>query len=94
MIRERSEMGSENRRLKLGKGQRFTYTVSTLPKLGESFSRWNMSLPTAILSVQSRGNVPFPTLVSTVAKFIVPDWGDRVVFGIGLSYWPARLHRP
>ncbi len=26
----------------------------------------------------------------TVAKFIVPDWGDKVNSGIG--YWPARLH--
>jgi hypothetical protein len=28
-----------------------------------------------------------------VAKFIVPDWGDKVDSGIGLSYRPARLHR-
>jgi hypothetical protein len=26
-----------------------------------------------------------------VAKFIVPDWGDKVDSGIGLSYRPARL---
>jgi hypothetical protein len=25
----------------------------------------------------------------TVAKFIAPDWGDKVNFGIGLSYRPA-----
>ncbi len=25
------------------------------------------------------------------AQFIVPDWGDKVEFGIGLSYRPARL---
>ncbi len=24
---------------------------------------------------------------------IVPDWGDKVDPGIGLSYRPARLHR-
>ncbi len=29
---------------------------------------------------------------STVAEFIDPDWGDKVNSGIGLSYWPARLH--
>jgi hypothetical protein len=28
----------------------------------------------------------------SVAKFIVHDWGDKVDFDIGLSYWPARLH--
>jgi hypothetical protein len=27
------------------------------------------------------------------AKFIVPDWGDKVHDDIGLSYRPARLHR-
>ncbi len=29
-----------------------------------------------------------------VAKFIVPDWGDKVDSGIGLSFRPAtaRLH--
>ncbi len=27
-----------------------------------------------------------------VAKFIVPDWGDKVDSGIGLSYRPARQH--
>jgi hypothetical protein len=27
------------------------------------------------------------------AKFLVPDWGDIVDSGIGLSYRPARLHR-
>ncbi len=26
-------------------------------------------------------------------KFLVPDWGDIVNSGIGLSYRPARLHR-
>ncbi len=29
----------------------------------------------------------------SVAKFIVPDWGDKVDSGTGLSYWSARLHR-
>ena len=30
---------------------------------------------------------------SPVAKFLVPDWGIYVVDnGIGLSYWPTRLH--
>ncbi len=29
----------------------------------------------------------------SVAKFIVPDWGDKVDSGIGLSYLPTRLHR-
>jgi hypothetical protein len=28
-----------------------------------------------------------------VAKFIVPDWGDKVDSGIGLSYGAAKLHR-
>jgi hypothetical protein len=28
-----------------------------------------------------------------VAKFLVPDWGDIVGSGIGLSYRPSRLHR-
>jgi hypothetical protein len=28
-----------------------------------------------------------------VSKFIVPDWGNKVNSGIGLSYRPARLHR-
>jgi hypothetical protein len=29
----------------------------------------------------------------SVAEFIVPDWGDKVNYAIGLSYRPARLHR-
>jgi hypothetical protein len=29
----------------------------------------------------------------TGAEFIVPDWGDKVNSGIGLSYRPARLNR-
>jgi hypothetical protein len=29
----------------------------------------------------------------SVAKFIVPDWGDKVNSGKGLSYLPAKLHR-
>jgi hypothetical protein len=28
----------------------------------------------------------------TEAQFIVPDLGDKVDYGIGLSYWPVRLH--
>ncbi len=31
--------------------------------------------------------------LNPVAKFIVPDWGDKVDYGIGFSYRPARLHR-
>jgi hypothetical protein len=27
------------------------------------------------------------------AQFIVPDWGDKFDYGIGLLYWPVRLHR-
>jgi hypothetical protein len=27
------------------------------------------------------------------AQIIVPDWGDKVDYGMGLSYRPARLHR-
>jgi hypothetical protein len=30
----------------------------------------------------------------SVAKFLVPDWGDKVNSGAGLSYLPARLHWP
>ncbi len=29
----------------------------------------------------------------TLAEFIVPDWGDEVNYGIGLSYRSARLFR-
>jgi hypothetical protein len=29
----------------------------------------------------------------SVAKLIVPDWGDKVDSGIWLSYRPARLYR-
>jgi hypothetical protein len=32
-------------------------------------------------------------LLSSVANFLVPDWGDKVDSGIGLSYGTARLHR-
>jgi hypothetical protein len=28
-----------------------------------------------------------------MAKFIVPDWGDKVDSSLGLSYHPARLQR-
>ncbi len=27
----------------------------------------------------------------TEARFFVPDWGDKVDYGIGLSYWPVFL---
>jgi hypothetical protein len=30
---------------------------------------------------------------SSEAQFIVPDWGDKVNFGIGLSYRSVRPHR-
>jgi hypothetical protein len=30
---------------------------------------------------------------NSVATFLVPDWGDKVNSGIGLSYRPAMLHR-
>jgi hypothetical protein len=42
---------------------------------------------TNMLTVQRR-----PSIYS-VAKFIVPDWEDKVNSGIGLSYRQARLHR-
>ncbi len=29
---------------------------------------------------------------SPVAKFIVPDWGVKVDFGVGLLYRPTRIH--
>ncbi len=32
-------------------------------------------------------------ILCTVAKFIVPDRGDKVDSGIELSYLPGRLHR-
>ncbi len=31
--------------------------------------------------------------MTTVAKFIAPDWEDKVDSGIGLSYRLAMLHR-
>jgi hypothetical protein len=31
--------------------------------------------------------------VATEARFIVSDWGDKVEYGIELSYRPVRLHR-
>jgi hypothetical protein len=30
--------------------------------------------------------------MSAEAQFIVPIWGDKVDYGIGLSYRPTRLH--
>jgi hypothetical protein len=30
-------------------------------------------------------------MICPVAEFIVPDWGDKVDFGIELSYRPASL---
>ncbi len=30
--------------------------------------------------------------VSSIEKFIVSDWGDKIGYGIGLSYRPASLH--
>ncbi len=32
-------------------------------------------------------------LLVAEAKFLVPDWGKIVDYGIRLSYRPARLHR-
>ncbi len=32
------------------------------------------------------------SLSSPAAKFIVPDGGNKVNSGVGLSYWPTRLH--
>jgi hypothetical protein len=41
------------------------------------------------------GHVPVKLLKGyiLVAKFIVPDWGDKVDSGIGYPHQPARLHR-
>jgi hypothetical protein len=33
-----------------------------------------------------------PLVLQPVVKFIVPDWGDKVDSGMGLSHGPARLH--
>jgi hypothetical protein len=30
------------------------------------------------------------TVHNSVAKFIVPDWGDKLNSGLGLSYRPSR----
>jgi hypothetical protein len=38
------------------------------------------------------GRRGYDIYVSCIAKFIVPDWGDKANSGIGLSYRPARLH--
>jgi hypothetical protein len=35
--------------------------------------------------------LPFRKLTPE-AQFIVPDWGNKVDYGIGLSYRPVRLH--
>jgi hypothetical protein len=42
----------------------------------------------------SFGNVKKCYLDYSVAKFYVPNWGDKVNSGIGLSYRPAGLYRP
>jgi hypothetical protein len=42
--------------------------------------------------VESSLNIRY-CIQDPVAKFIVPDWVEKVDFGIGLSYRPARLHR-
>ncbi len=43
---------------------------------------------------KDEGGGPFGTrstfMGRTVAKFIVPDWGEKVNSGIGLTYRPAR----
>jgi hypothetical protein len=31
-------------------------------------------------------------ITTTEVQYIVPDWGDKVDYGIGLSYRPAKLH--
>ncbi len=33
------------------------------------------------------------TIWTTEVRFLVPDWGDKVDSGIGLSYRPAKLNR-
>jgi hypothetical protein len=30
--------------------------------------------------------------LTSEAQFRVPDWGDKVDYGIGMSYRPVRLH--
>ncbi len=32
-------------------------------------------------------------MIGAEGQFIVPDYGDKVDYGIGLSYWLVRLHR-
>jgi hypothetical protein len=95
MIRERSEIGSEKRRLRTGRRSEVYLYLHKLTGEGREFFTvwWNMSLPTATVRVQSRGNVQFPALVITAAEFIVPDWGDKVDYGIWVLYRPARLYR-
>ncbi len=32
-----------------------------------------------------------PVIIQPDAQFIIPDWGDKVDYGIGLPYRPVRL---
>ncbi len=50
-------------------------------------------LPSGLLLLKSPLTYTRSRSTGTVAKFIVPDWEDKVAAGIGLSYRPARIHR-
>jgi hypothetical protein len=47
---------------------------------------------TGVLGPVTRDISPVTSEINPVAEFIDPDRGDKVNFGRGLSYWPARLN--
>ncbi len=65
----------------------------SLTKLSLAGKKLNYSRPGRVWSVTSRlGTGKRLTIFYSVAKFTVPDCGDKVDSGIGLSYRPARLY--
>jgi hypothetical protein len=62
--------------------------------VSNTFTMGNPTSESALTLCQSRLFPQSRTLaLASVAKFIVPDWGNKVNFGKWLSFRPAKLHR-
>jgi hypothetical protein len=52
-----------------------------------------LTITTNYKQIYRNSRTPLPGDANTEAQFRVPDWGDKVDYGIGLSYRPVWLHR-
>jgi hypothetical protein len=62
--------------------------------MSEGFIKWTVHIHVKKCEVVAKTGKKMQFFEAPVAFFIVPDWGDKVDSGIGMSYRHARLHIP